>query len=64
MWASYFRPSDYFAIIPEILVTLFGLAILVLDFTLLRDKRDKFWNAVFALTGLAIAAVHSSVFGS
>jgi NADH-quinone oxidoreductase subunit N len=57
MWASYFRPSDYFAIIPEILVTLFGLAILVLDFTLLREKRDKFWNALFALTGLAMAAI-------
>ncbi len=57
MWAIYFRPSDYFAIIPEILVTLFGLAILVLDFVMLREKRDKFWNALFALTGLAIAAI-------
>lgn len=49
--------SDYQAIKPEILLTLFGLAILVVDSTLLRDKRDKFWNAIFALLGLGFAAV-------
>jgi NADH-quinone oxidoreductase subunit N len=57
MWASYFLKSDYVAIVPEILVTMFGLAILVLDFTLFRDKRDKAWNAVFALAGVGFAGV-------
>jgi NADH-quinone oxidoreductase subunit N len=55
MWAPYFGHSDYVAIVPEILVTIFGLAILVLDFALFRDKRDKFWNAIFALAGVGFA---------
>lgn len=57
MWNEFFLKSDYQAIKPEILLTLFGLAILVVDSTLLRDKRDKFWNAIFALLGLGFAAV-------
>jgi NADH-quinone oxidoreductase subunit N len=55
MWASFFTKSDYVAIVPEILVTIFGLAILVLDFAMFRDKRDKFWNAIFALAGVGFA---------
>jgi NADH-quinone oxidoreductase subunit N len=55
MWASFFTKSDYVAIVPEILVAIFGLAILVLDFALFRDKRDKFWNAIFALAGVGFA---------
>ncbi len=62
MWNQFFLKSDYVAIIPEILVTIFGLAILVLDFLLFRDKRDKFWNAVFALGGLGFAAVQLVIF--
>lgn len=55
IWPPYFLKSDYVAIVPEILVTLFALSILVLDFALFRDKRDKFWNPVFALFGLGIS---------
>ena len=55
MWAAFFTKSDYVAIVPEILVAIFGLAILVLDFAMFRDKRDKFWNAIFALAGVGFA---------
>ena len=57
MWNSFFQRADYIAIKPEILLTIFGLAILVLDPLLFRDKRDKFWNALFALLGLGFAIV-------
>lgn len=62
MWGPYFAKSDYVAIVPEILVTIFALAILVVDFSLLRDKRDKFWNAIFALGGLAFAGTQLVIF--
>ena len=41
------------AIKPEILLTMFGLAVLLFDFLL--DKRDKYLNAVLALIGLGFA---------
>jgi NADH-quinone oxidoreductase subunit N len=62
MWASYFLKSDYVAIVPEILVTIFALAVLVLDFALFKDTRDKFWNAIFALVGVVFAAAQLVVF--
>ena len=43
MVTSFFNRSDYQAIKPEILLTMFGLAILLFDFLL--DKRDKYLNA-------------------
>ena len=55
MWSQFFSHSDFAAIVPEIIVAMFGLAILLLDFAILREKRDKVWNAVYALAGLAIA---------
>jgi hypothetical protein len=45
MWSLFFSHSDFDAIIPEVIVAMFGLAILLLDFAILRDKRDKVWNA-------------------
>ncbi len=56
MWNIFFQRTDYLAIKPEILLTIFGLAILLLDPLMLRDKKQKFWNAVAALIGLAFAA--------
>ncbi len=56
MWSPFFQPADYVAITPEIVVTLFGLGILLIDF-LIKEKRDKYLNAVTALIGLAMAAV-------
>ncbi len=56
MGKIFFQPGDYQAIKPEILLTMFGLGILVIDF-LIKEKRDKYLNAVTALIGLAFAAV-------
>lgn len=60
MWTAFFQRSDYLAIKPEILLTLFGLAILLFDF--LVEKRDKYLNAVVALLGLAFAGVQLVMF--
>ena len=57
---TFFKPEDYQAIKPEILISIFGLAILVLDFML--EKRDKYLNAVAALIGLGFAAVQLGMF--
>jgi NADH-quinone oxidoreductase subunit N len=51
---------DYQAIKPEILLTLFGLAVLLFDFLL--EKRDKYLNAVLALIGLGFATVQLGMF--
>jgi NADH-quinone oxidoreductase subunit N len=55
MVTPFFHSSDYQAIKPEILVAMFGLAILLFDFLL--EKRDKYMNAVAALAGLALAGL-------
>jgi NADH-quinone oxidoreductase subunit N len=55
MVAPFFHSSDYQAIKPEILLAMFGLAILLFDFLL--EKRDKYMNAVTALAGLALAGL-------
>jgi NADH-quinone oxidoreductase subunit N len=60
MWNAFFQPLDFQAIKPEILLTIFGLAILGLDFLL--DKHEKYWNAVTALIGLTFAGVKLVLF--
>jgi len=60
MWNLFFQPGDYQAIKPEILLTIFGLAILLLDFLL--GKRDKYLNAVTALLGLGFATTQLVMF--
>ncbi len=50
---TFFSRFDYQAIKPEILLTMFGMAVLLFDF--LVDKRDKFLNAVLALIGLGFS---------
>ena len=56
MWNAFFSRSDYVAISPEVVLAFIGLAILLIDFWVFREKRDKFWNAVAALLGLTLAA--------
>jgi len=56
MWNQFFQRADYVAITPEIVLTLFGLGILLIDF-LIQEKRDKYLNAVTALVGLGMAGV-------
>src|SRR5712692_3342455 len=53
MWSAFFQAADYQAIKPEILLTIFGLGILLLEF--LVEKRDRYLNAVAALIGLGFA---------
>ena len=58
MITPFFHSSDYQAIKPEILLAMFGLAILLLDFLL--EKRDKYLNALTALVGLSLAGLSVS----
>ena len=60
MWSTFFQPGDYQAVIPEILLTMFGLAILLLDFLL--GKSDKYLNAVAALIGVGFATIKLFMF--
>ena len=60
MVAPFFQSSDYQAIKPEILLAMFGLAILLFDFLL--EKRDKYMNAVTALAGLGLAGLKLGMF--
>ena len=55
MWSEFFQFEDFLAIRPQIVLTLFALAILGTDFML--EKRDKYINAVTALLGLGFAGV-------
>ena len=50
MWNEFFRPEDYAAVVPEIVLTIFALAVLLMDFLL--EKRDKYWNGIIALIGI------------
>jgi NADH-quinone oxidoreductase subunit N len=56
----FFSLADYQGIKPEILLTMFGLAVLLFDFLL--DKRDKYLNAVLALIGLGYALLQFGIF--
>jgi NADH-quinone oxidoreductase subunit N len=60
MASPFFNPLDYQVIKPEILVTMFGLAVLLFDYLL--DKRDKYLNAVLALIGLGFALLQFVIF--
>ncbi len=59
---TFFQRADYLAIKPEILVTMFALAILLFDFLL--EKRDKWMNAMVALIGLGFAGAQLAMFWS
>ena len=60
MVSPFFNPLDYQVIKPEILVAMFGLAVLLFDYLL--DKRDKYLNAVLALIGLGFALLQFAIF--
>jgi len=60
MATAFINSLDYQAIKPEILVSMFGLAILLFDFLL--EKRDKYLNAVLALIGLGFALLQFGIF--
>jgi len=60
MGNAFFNIHDYQAIKPEVLLTMFGLAVLLFEFLL--DKRDKYLNAVLALIGLGFAVLQFGIF--
>jgi NADH-quinone oxidoreductase subunit N len=55
MGSTFFQRADYTAITPEVVLAMFGLGILLIDF-LIKEKRDKYLNAFTALIGLGMAA--------
>jgi NADH-quinone oxidoreductase subunit N len=57
-----FHASDYRMIYPEIVLSLFGLAILAFDFLL--DHSTRYLNAVAALVALGLAGAQLGVFGA
>ena len=61
MWTPFFQRADYVAITPEIVIAMFGLGILLIDF-LIKEKRDKYLNAVTALIGLVMGAIQLARF--
>jgi NADH-quinone oxidoreductase subunit N len=60
MGNAFFQLKDYTAIKPEILLTMFGLSVLLFDFLL--DKRDKYLNAVLTLIGLGFTCLQLGFF--
>lgn len=55
MLSGYFTAVDFLILKPVILLTLFGIGVLLTD--LLLEERNRYWNAVTALVGLGFAAV-------
>jgi NADH-quinone oxidoreductase subunit N len=60
MGSRFFQLGDYVILKPEILLTMFGLAILIFDLWL--DKPRKYWNAIMALVGVAFATLQVLLF--
>src|SRR3990172_7985705 len=54
MLSEYFSPVDLLVLKPIILLTLFGLGVLITD--LLLEKNQKYFNAITALIGVGFAA--------
>ncbi|MBI3934034.1 MAG: NADH-quinone oxidoreductase subunit N [Acidobacteria bacterium] len=53
MLSEYFSPRDFLVLKPIIMLTLFGLGVLLTD--LLLEKDQKYFNAITALVGVAFA---------
>ena len=55
--SQYYTPSDHFALLPALLLALFGCSILLLDFFALPQPRQKRWLILFAMLGETFAGV-------
>ncbi|MEP7361929.1 MAG: NADH-quinone oxidoreductase subunit N [Acidobacteriota bacterium] len=55
--SQYYTPSDHFALLPALLLALFGCSILLLDFFVLPKPRQKRWLILFAVLGEVFACV-------
>jgi NADH-quinone oxidoreductase subunit N len=62
-WPAVFAQArvDFFFVLPETLLVIFGLLMLLLDFSL--EKEQKMWNAFPALAGLALSGGALAMFG-
>ncbi len=49
---EYYRPSDHFALLPALMLALFGCAILLLEFLLAERPKQKRWLLGVAMVGL------------
>ena len=48
---QFYTPTDHFAVLPALLLALFGCSILLLDFFVLPQPRQKRWLIFFAVLG-------------
>ena len=55
MLSEYFSAVDFLLLKPAILLTIFGIGVMLTD--LLLDERSKYFNALTALVGIGFAAV-------
>src|ERR1039457_942075 len=55
MIQSFYSATDHFTIIPAIMLALFGCAILLFDFLVFPDPRQRKWLLLFVVLGEAFA---------
>jgi NADH-quinone oxidoreductase subunit N len=62
-WPAVFAQArgDFFSVLPESFLAVFGLLTLLLDFIL--DEKQKVWNALPAMLGLALSGGALAIFG-
>ena len=51
--SQFYTATDHFVLIPAIMLALFGCAILLFDFLIFSDPKQRKWLLVFVLPGLA-----------
>jgi NADH-quinone oxidoreductase subunit N len=51
--SQFYTSTDHFVLLPAIMLALFGCAILLFDFLMLPDPRQRKWLPLFVLVGLA-----------
>jgi NADH-quinone oxidoreductase subunit N len=57
MSSTFYSATDHFVLLPAILLTLFGCAILLFDFWVFPEARQRKWLLVFLVLGEAFAGV-------
>ncbi len=55
--SAYYTATDHFALIPALMLALFGCAVLLFDFLVFPAPRQRKWLLLFVVLGLAFAGV-------
>ncbi len=55
--SAYYTATDHFALIPALMLTLFGCAVLLFDFLVFPAARQRKWLLLFVVLGLAFAGI-------